>query len=267
VRLWRAEDRCARIRERLAAAAAIAEVTPAEGGAAVLIQGSNATPRTARQVRRAQRRVSKRTKRGHSHSHRQRKAVGSRVRTKQGGTPTPGPHAGTYAAAKERERDVRKHHRHIVTRALVDGFGEISVRDLDVKALTVAPENDPNPEPELPAGVRRRVNRAFLDGAPGAFGVVLGYKAADAGVAVVTKPTPYSAMTCSRCGALVRKSPSQRVHRCPQCGYVAPRAVNTSRNVANVATDDSTVLQPDLEQPGRAGPSGGKRRGLPHALA
>jgi putative transposase len=242
----------------------VAELVPAGDGSAVLIKGSEAGPRTARRVRRAQRRVAKRTKRGHSHSHRQRKAVGSRVRTKRDGTPTTGPHAGTLAAAKEMERDVRKHHRHIVTRALVDGFGEISIRDLAVKELTVAPKNDPDPDPELPAGVRRSVNRRFLDGAVHTFGVVLRYKAPDVGASVVAKPTAYSAMTCSECGALVRKSPSQRVHRCPQCGYVAPRAINTSRNVAR---DDSSVPERNLGRPGQAGPSGDKRRGLPHALA
>jgi len=238
-RLGELDRACARIRRRLQAAHDIAEPVPDEAGSAVLIEGSNAGMRHARRVARTQRRVARRTRAGHAHSNRRKKAVQA------------------YARAKERERSARGDHRHKVSRALVRQFEEISVEALDIKQLTVAPEHNPDPQPDLPAHVQRRRNRGELDAAWGAFFAALDYKAADAGGRVARKPAPHTTQECARCGTLVPKPISLRVHRCPACGYTAPRTVNSARN----------VLQRPLEEPGRAGPSGANGRGVPHAVA
>lgn len=202
-------------------------------GAAVLIEGSGASERAAKRVARTQRRIAKRTRRGQAYSKRRKKAVQA------------------YARARERERRGRGDHRHKVSRSLVRHFGFIYVEQLDVKKLTRAPKNEreaqerKGEQPELPAAIKRRLNRQILDGAVASFFTTTGYKAVDAGGAVVKVPAEYTTIACSKCGTHVPKPYSLRVHRCPQCGFTAPRTVNSARN----------VLQRGLEQPGRAGPS------------
>lgn len=241
-RLRQVEAQATRVRQRLAAGAAIAVVVPDEAGAAVLIEGSHAGPRHAQRVARTQRRVARRTLRGHKHSHRRKKAVS-------------GP--GGYARAKERERNLRGDHRHKASRALVEQFGLICVEKLDIKKLTAAPGSEHAPATELPADIKRRLDNKILDQAWDAFFTVTGYKAEDAGSRLEEKSAVGTTIDCARCGNPVPKPMTLRVHSCPACGYVVARQVNSARN----------VLQRPLEQPGRAGPSGANGRGSPHAVA
>ena len=56
------------------------------------------------------------------------------------------------------------------------------------------------------------------------------YKAGNAGRVVVSVDSRNTSKQCSRCGSLVEKSLSVRVHVCPVCGLVMDRDENAANN-------------------------------------
>lgn len=63
----------------------------------------------------------------------------------------------------------------------------------------------------------------------------LSYKAARAGVQIITVHPRYTSQLCSECGTLVPKKLSDRVHRCQQCGVEMDRDVNAARVILHKA--------------------------------
>jgi putative transposase len=68
------------------------------------------------------------------------------------------------------------------------------------------------------------------DASWGRFIQILTCKAESAGKWVVPVNPRGTSQRCSECGATVKKTLYERVHRC-DCGYVADRDVNAARNV------------------------------------
>ena len=60
------------------------------------------------------------------------------------------------------------------------------------------------------------------------------YKAVEAGKAVVTVDPRNTTKRCSKCGTLVEKDLSVRIHECPQCGLVIDRDVNAAINILSL---------------------------------
>jgi len=60
------------------------------------------------------------------------------------------------------------------------------------------------------------------------------YKAAWAGKVVITVNPYNTTKRCSRCGTLVNKDLSVRIHECPQCGLVIDRDVNAAINILSL---------------------------------
>jgi putative transposase len=63
------------------------------------------------------------------------------------------------------------------------------------------------------------------------------------GKVTVAVPPHHTSQECSNCGAIVKKTLSERTHICPHCGYVADRDVNAAQN----------ILQRGLATAGHAG--------------
>jgi putative transposase len=57
------------------------------------------------------------------------------------------------------------------------------------------------------------------------------YKAEEADRRVEFVDPKNTSQECSRCGEIVKKSLSQRVHRCPFCGLVIDRDENAAINI------------------------------------
>jgi putative transposase len=72
----------------------------------------------------------------------------------------------------------------------------------------------------------------------------LEYKAEDADIPVITVCPSLTSHMCSGCGWLVEKSLAFRVHRCPSCGLVLDRDVNTARNIQQLALDTAVTPLP-----------------------
>lgn len=83
---------------------------------------------------------------------------------------------------------------------------------------------------------RSRLAKSTHDVGWGQFLSILHSKAEGAGVRVIAVPPANTTQQCSACGALPetpqqRKRLSDRVHRCPSCGYMADRDLNAARNI------------------------------------
>jgi len=89
----------------------------------------------------------------------------------------------------------------LVAKALAEKKG-IAVEDLNIKGLA-----------------RGLFSRQFSDVALGQFLKRLECKAESAGVRVGKVDPRYTSQTCSVCGAIEKKSLSQRVHKCSACGH------------------------------------------------
>jgi len=157
-----------------------------------LIPGPRAYRASMRQVRVAQRRLSRRVK-------------GSRRRRKAG---------LLLARLHERIRNLRRNHAHQLSRRLISEFSLIAVEDLHFRGIA-----------------RGFLAKDINDQGWAEFSRLLGYKAEDAGVRVVRVPPGGTSQACSGCGTLVPKPLSERIHRCPSCGLVVDRDINAARNI------------------------------------
>jgi putative transposase len=126
------------------------------------------------------------------------------------------------------ERQRRDFH-YKTAKRYADAYSTIVVEDLNLRGLS-----------------RSRLAKSILDAAWGAFLDILTYKAGSAGGQVVRINPRYTTQKCSKCGELVQKSLSVRMHICPSCGYVADRDVNAARNILRAGARPSGMLADGL---------------------
>src|SRR4028119_2037259 len=80
-----------------------------------------------------------------------------------------------------------------------------------------------------------RLAKSNSDAAWSAFRKWLEYFGKVFGVVTVAVPPHYTSANCSSCGETVKKSLSQRTHRCPHCGFVLDRDWNAAINILEKA--------------------------------
>jgi len=81
----------------------------------------------------------------------------------------------------------------------------------------------------------RQLSRSSHDAGLGELRQFLEYKAEEAGVQVVAVNPRNTSQICSKCGRIVSKELSVRVHACPECGLILDRDVNAARNILVLA--------------------------------
>jgi putative transposase len=113
----------------------------------------------------------------------------------------------------------RRNFHHQVARQLVGQYGTIAHEALDIQGIA-----------------RSSLAKSTHDVGWGQFISILYSKAVGAGVQVISVAPANTTQQCSACGAVPetpeqRKRLSDRVHRCPSCGYVADRDLNAAQNV------------------------------------
>jgi putative transposase len=111
----------------------------------------------------------------------------------------------------------RRDYQHFQAQKLVRKYDAIAVEDLNVKGLS-----------------RTRLAKGIHDVAWGQFISILSSKAEEAGRRVVKVSPNYTSQICPNCGAVKKKSLSERVHRCP-CGCVMPRDLASAIVIAGRA--------------------------------
>lgn len=77
----------------------------------------------------------------------------------------------------------------------------------------------------------RKLAKSISDAAWSAFRQWLEYFGKVFGVVTVAVPPHYTSQNCSNCGEIVKKSLSQRTHRCQHCGVVLLRDWNAAINI------------------------------------
>ncbi|WP_038296624.1 RNA-guided endonuclease InsQ/TnpB family protein, partial [[Scytonema hofmanni] UTEX B 1581] len=81
----------------------------------------------------------------------------------------------------------------------------------------------------------RKLSKSISDATWSAFRNWLEYFGKVFGVATVAVPPHYTSQNCSKCGEVIKKSLSQRTHKCHQCGLVLDRDWNAARNILELA--------------------------------
>jgi putative transposase len=107
---------------------------------------------------------------------------------------------------------------HKVAKSLVSEYSLIGIENLSLAFM--------NRNPHL--------SLSSHDAGFGMFRQILEYKAEEAGVLVIAVNPAYTSQVCSRCGQIVEKDLSVRVHEC-DCGLALDRDVNAACNILNLA--------------------------------
>jgi putative transposase len=145
-----------------------------------------------RELRIAQRRVSKRKRGGHNW----RKAVRH------------------VAKLHEKVANTRRDFWHKTTRRIVDAYGNIAIEDLNLTFMTR----------------NGNLSLSAHDAALGEFRQMIEYKAEETGTQIVAVNPHNTSQLCSGCGLIVRKSLNVRTHNC-SCGLSLDRDVNAACNI------------------------------------
>ena len=106
---------------------------------------------------------------------------------------------------------------HKLSRQLVDKYQVIVFEDLDIQ--------------DMMNGNWRSMNRSIADVAWGRFIAFTEQKAKAAGRTVIKVPPRGTTQRCSRCGKIVLKDLSVRIHNCPHCGLKLDRDHNAALNI------------------------------------
>jgi putative transposase len=129
------------------------------------------------------------------------------------------------ARVHERISNKRNNFAHQLSRAIVNTYGTICFEKLDIRNMVLRENHKPG-TPRLAKGI--------MDAAWSKLIQYTTYKAEDAGRSVVLVNPAYTSQMCSRCGEIVAKDLSVRVHDCPRCGYVADRDLNAAINIVRL---------------------------------
>ncbi len=131
------------------------------------------------------------------------------------------------ARLHEKITNQRRDFLHKLSAELVTRYDFIALEKMDLQRIV-----------KRGGGNKAGFNRRFYDAGIGTLTAMLVYKAEEAGGrCVVVTPDSENAFTrlCSRCGADVRKSLKQRMHRCKTCGLELDRDVNAALNILAAA--------------------------------
>lgn len=120
----------------------------------------------------------------------------------------------------ERIANKRYEFAHQVSNNLVKRFGLIAFEDLNIKGMVK----------------NHNLAKSIEDVAWNMLVTLTSYKAESAGSMVVLVDPRNTSKMCSRCGILVEKSLSDRVHNCPQCGLSMDRDWNAAINILRLGT-------------------------------
>ena len=125
-----------------------------------------------------------------------------------------------YARMHEKISDTRRDFHHKVAYYLVTTFKEVICEDLHVKRL-------------FPGKTKREktFRRALYDVGLYTFLTILQEMATLYGCKLTKVKPQYTSQICSNCGTIVKKSLSDRVHKCPNCGLEIDRDANAARNI------------------------------------
>lgn len=123
------------------------------------------------------------------------------------------------ASLHEQIANQRRDYLHKIASHLVREFDLVAIEDLSLSFMNH----------------NRHLSRSSHDAGLGELRQFLEYKAEEAGVQVVAVNPRNTSQICSKCGRIVPKELSVRIHACPDCGLILDRDVNAARNILVLA--------------------------------
>jgi len=115
----------------------------------------------------------------------------------------------------EKLTNIRNDFLHKISRSYVDNYDAIGMENIHIKNFVK----------------NNRLSKSILDASWGKLRQFISYKAERAGKIFVTVDCRGTTQRCSQCGNIVAKDLSERIHKCPYCGFIAPRDYNSALDV------------------------------------
>jgi putative transposase len=170
-----------------------------------VIENPRFLKQTQREIKIAQRKVSKKKLRG---SNRRRAA-------------------GLLARKHLKVANQRRDFFHKLSNRLLAEYDTIAIEDLNIRGMLK----------------NHNLAKSISDAAWGTFASILSAKAENAGRKVVKVPAAFTSQDCSACGERVRKTLATREHRCinPKCGLVMDRDHNAALNIVALGRAQSVA--------------------------
>jgi len=127
----------------------------------------------------------------------------------------------------EKVANQRKDFLHKTANYYINGYKRIVIEDLNIDKMVQ----------------NKRFSRSISDTSWGLFFNYLSYKAESAGRELIKVNPKNTSQVCSRCGELILKKLSQRIHSCPNCGLILSRDENAAKNILARAEPPGLKLQ------------------------
>ena len=124
------------------------------------------------------------------------------------------------ARLHEKVANARRDFHFKVAYYLVTTFKEVICEDLHTSKMFLGKDKQ-----------SRLARRALYDVALTSFLIILTHMAIKYGCKLTKVQPQYTSQICSNCGTIVKKSLSDRIHKCPHCGLEIDRDVNAARNI------------------------------------
>lgn len=119
------------------------------------------------------------------------------------------------AKTHEKIANQRSDFLHKLANYYIKSFNKISIEDLSIRGMVH----------------NRHLSKSIMDASWGIFFNYLSYKAEEAGRIIVKVVPNGTSQICSRCGEVVPKDLSVRIHNCLNCGLKIDRDLNASLNI------------------------------------
>lgn len=140
------------------------------------------------------------------------------------------------AAAKSKTARRRLDWQHKLAAQLASRFALVATEELQIQNMTRSAKGTAE-EPGSRVAQKAGLNREILDTAPALFTTLLRCKVLETGGEWVDAPTQKlkPSQRCPACWALARKSLSERMHQCVDCGHTESRDMASARVVLHWA--------------------------------
>jgi putative transposase len=162
--------------------------------------------------------------------------VSRRIAKHEKGTPERRFHRQAVALTHEKTANRRKDFAHKLSHRLVRDFGILCFEDLNVKNMSKSAAGTVE-NPGTNVAQKTGLNRSIFDAAWTQLTQFTSNKAESAGRKFAWVNPRNTSKMCSRCGALVDKDLSVRVHNCSSCGLKMNRDHNAALNILRLGLE------------------------------
>lgn len=143
------------------------------------------------------------------------------------GSPKHKKHKKVVARVHERISNKRSNFAHQLSHKLINKYGTIVFENLNIKRM-------------LQNG-NKGLSKSISDAAWNQLVSYTTYKAESAGRQVILIDPRNTSQMCSRCGQIVKKKLSDRVHKCPSCNLKMDRDLNAAINILRLGLQSPAV--------------------------